>query len=164
MTSRTRASHKAMKLRELKEKVYEAWESLSSYRGCLILPENFKPEVRAGFGDLRRKSTWIKALARFEALNAAHDCLDAYTLILNSFNFTPDRWDYEYRLLIFDEFLMIPGAIDLLKLGLEQLFSASFTDTERNEAHGFFELVSGQQQRIGFSTELIGRLPAPYAA
>lgn len=111
-----------MKLNELKQKVYTAWEFLSGYRGCIIQPENFKLEVRQ-FGDLRRKDTWIKALARFEALNASHDCLDAYNLILQTFNFTPNRWDYEFRYVIFDEFLMIPGGLELIQLGLEQLLS-----------------------------------------
>lgn len=153
-----------MKLPQLKEKVYEAWEFLNGYRGCLVLPENFKPEVRREFGDLRQKETWIQALARFEALNAFHDCLDAHHLVSHTLNFTPDRWDYTFRHHIFDEFLMIPGSLDLLKLGLEQLLSTSFTDTEREEAHGFFELVSGQQGRLRLPNDTIRRLPATHAA
>lgn len=112
-----------MKLQELKHKVYEAWEFLSGYRGCVVLPENFKGEVRKEFGDLRSKKTWTQALAHYEALNAFHDCLDAHYLILHTLNFTEDRWDYELRHLIFEEFLTIPGALGLLKLGLEQLIS-----------------------------------------
>lgn len=151
-----------MKLQQLKQKVYEAWEFLSGYRGSLIQPENFKPEVR-GFGDLRRKDTWIKALVRFEALNAAHDCLDASSLILITLNFTPERWDYEYRHQIFDEFLMIPEGLELIKTGLEQLFSTDFTLQEREEANGFFELVSGTgagSRAIGS----LGQLTAAHAA
>jgi hypothetical protein len=149
---------------ELKEKTYEAWEFLSGYRGCVVLPEEFRSTMRREFGDLRKKVTWTKAIARFLALNAFHDCLDAHTLVLETLNFTPLRWDYEFRDLIFDEFIMIPGAIDLIKLGLNQVFSASFTDAERDEAHGFFELVSREQERIGLPTEFAGRLPATYAA
>lgn len=162
MACATRAS--PMKLPELKQEVYDAWEFLSGYRGCVVLPENFKPEVRREFGDLRRKETWIKALARFEALNAFHDCLDAYHLVLHTFNFTPDRLDYEYRHAIFDEFLTIPGALDLLKLGLEQLWSNSFTNDDREETHGFFTLVAEQQRRSGLPTEFVGRLSAADAA
>jgi hypothetical protein len=147
-----------MKLAQLKQKVYEAWEFLNTYKGRVLQPENFQAEIRT-FGDLRRKNTWVKALARFEALNAYHNCLDAYMLILNDFNFTSDRWDYEYRHQIVDEFLMIPDALDLLKLGLEQLFSEPFTQEDRKEAHGFFELVEEQRGRIGLPIRLIWRLP-----
>lgn len=152
-----------MKLPELKQRVYEAWEFLSGYRGSVLQPERFKPEMRT-FGDLRRKETWVQALARFEALNAAHDCLDAYNLILISFNFTPDRWDYEYRHRILDEFLMVPGAIDLLKLGLEQLFTSPFTDQDRSEAHGFFELVAEQPGRFGLPVGSVRQLDGASAA
>jgi hypothetical protein len=154
----------SMKLRELKQKVYDAWEFLSGYRNCVVLPENFKGEVRKEFGDLRYKETWIRALARYEALNAFHDCLDAHQLILHTLNFTEDRWDYEFRYRIFDEFLMIPDALDLLKLGLEQLMSDSFTPSDRRDANGFYQLVAGQQGRDRLPTELARRLPATHAA
>lgn len=161
----TAASPSAMKLRELKQRVFESWEFLSGYRGCVVLPENFKPEVKAEFGDLRYKETWIKALARYEALNALHDCLDAHYLVLHTLNFTEDRWDYEFRHRIFDEFLMIPQALPLLKLGLEQLVSSSFSDHDRREAHGFLELVAEKQggdRRL--PDELTWRLPAAHTA
>jgi hypothetical protein len=125
----------------------------------VVLPENFKKEVRQEFGDLRCKETWIRALARYEALNAFHDCLDAHYLVLHTLNFTEDRWDYEFRYHIFDEFLMIPGALDLLKLGLEQLMSESFTPSDRRDADGFYQLVAAKQGRDRLPTELAGRLP-----
>ena len=164
MTRSSRPSPISMKLPELKSQVYEAWELLSSYLDCVVLPENFKQEVRQEFGDLRYKETWVRALARYEALNAFHDCLDAHYLIRYTFNFTEDRWDYEFRYRIFDEFLMIPGALDLLKLGLEQLMSDSFTPNDRREADGFYQLVAEQQGRDLLPTELAGRLPATHAA
>lgn len=164
MDNPTKASPVSMKLHELKQRVYEAWEFLNGYRGCVVLAENFKPDVRQEFGDLRYKETWVKALARYEALNAFHDCLDANYLVLHTFNFTEDRWDYEFRYRIFDEFLMIPDALDLLKLGLEQLVSNSFTDHDRRQAHGFLELVAGQQGRRGLSAQLTGQLPAAHTA
>jgi len=46
-----------MKLSELKQRVYSAWECLSDFNDALIQQENFLQEVRA-FGDLRRKLTW----------------------------------------------------------------------------------------------------------
>lgn len=147
-----------MKLCDLKSKVFDAWEFLSSYRGCVVLAENFKTEVRQEFGDLRYKDTWIRALARYEALNAFHDCLDAHYLVLHTLNFTEGRWDYGLRHRIFDEFLMIPGALDLIKLGLEQLMSDSFTSSDREDADGFYQLVAEQRGRDRLPAELAGRL------
>ena len=163
MAVSSRASPMSMKLYELKRKVYDAWEFLSGYRDCVVLPENFKGEVKKEFGDLRYKETWIKALARYEALNAFHDCLDAHTLILHTLNFTEDRWDYEFRHRIFDEFLLIPGALELLKLGLEQLMSG-VTSIDRGDADGFYKLVAEQQRKDGLPIELAGRLQASHAA
>jgi hypothetical protein len=131
-----------MKLPELKEKVYEAWESLNTFKGVIAQPDSFKPEVRS-LGDLRRKATWVKALTQFQALNSYKACLDAYSLILNDFNFTPDRWDYEFRNEILDQFLTMPDGLDLIRLGLEQLFSSTFTSQEREEAHGSLRRLTG---------------------
>ncbi|MBD2054470.1 hypothetical protein H6F88_00200, partial [Oculatella sp. FACHB-28] len=97
---------------ELKQHVWEEWEQLNSFKGVLAQPQNFKPEVRQ-FGDLRCKATWVKALARFTAVNVYKSCLDAYSLILHDFNFKPERWDYEFRELILNEFLAMPDALDL---------------------------------------------------
>jgi hypothetical protein len=130
-----------MKLRELKERVFEEWKDHCWFKRSVIQPELFKTEIRKDFGDLRRKVTWEKALCRFRALNAKIGLLDAYTLILSTFNFTPDDWDYEYRHQIVEEFLMLPNGLELIKLGLEQLLSVDFTSEERGKAHGFFELV-----------------------
>lgn len=161
MTVTSRAS--PMKLSELKQATYQAWQDLNTWKGQVMQPENFKSEVKT-FGDLRRKDTWVRALARFEATFAHRSCLDAWSLILHSFNFTPDREDYEYRHAIFEEFLLYPDALDLIKLGLEQLYSADFTPQEREEANGFFELVAEQQTRRGLPINIVRRLPGVSAA
>jgi hypothetical protein len=147
-----------MRLQELKQQVYQAWECLSTFNLAVVQPENFLSEVRQQFGDLRRKETWVKALARFTARNCYDACLDAYSLILYDFNFTRDRWDYEYRYLIIEEFLTIPGALELIQLGLEQLFSSTFTPHEREQANGFFELVPAAAVRVGLSVGFIRQL------
>jgi hypothetical protein len=147
-----------MKLLELKEKVYYAWRDLNLWKGGIVMqPENFKPEMKT-FGDLRRKDTWVRALARFRAINSWQSCLDAYSLILYDFNFTPEEWDYEFRHQILEQFLMFPGALDLLKLGFEQLYSADFTPQEREAAHGVFELVAEQQARTGLPVGSVRQL------
>ncbi len=101
---------------------------------------------------------------RHEVLNACHDCLDAHSLVLHTLNFTEDRWDYEFRHRIFDEFLIIPDALDLLKLGLEQLMSESFSSSDRRGVNGCYQLVAEQQGRDRCSTELAGRISIAHAA
>ncbi|NJN62583.1 MAG: hypothetical protein HC795_14640 [Coleofasciculaceae cyanobacterium RL_1_1] len=149
-----------MKLQDLKSRVREAWEFLSSYRNCVVLREQFKAQIRQEFGDLRYKRTWEQALARYEALNIFHDCLDASYLVLHALNFVPERWDYEYRHQIFNEFLTISGSLELLKLALEQVLSNSFSTIEWSQAGGFYNLVAeqaGREQRL--PVELARRVP-----
>lgn len=130
-----------MRLAELKEKTFEQWKRHCWFKQVVIQPELFKQEIRSQFGDLRKRSTWESALCRFKALNSQIGLVDAYTLITSTFNYNPDRWDYDYRYRIFEEFLTLPDSIELIKIGLEQLFSSDFTTQERQEANGFFELV-----------------------
>lgn len=136
-----------MKLPELKHRTEEAWKDLHEAYGALATGA-CKDEVRANFGDLRRRDTWIRALASFEARFHHAACLDAWSLITHSFNLTPDRWDYEIRHEFFEAFLQLPDGLELLKMGLEQLF-ANFTAEER-ECNGFLELVAEQRERRGF--------------
>jgi hypothetical protein len=152
-----------MRISELKQQVYEEWHRRHWYKQAVCSPstpasdEMFKREIRT-YGDLRRKVTWVKALARFSALNSYEACLDACNLILYDFNFTPERWDYEFRHQVIEEFLMLPGSLDLIKLGLEQLFSDTFTQHERSQANGFFELVQEHSGGArGIATESIGQ-------
>lgn len=132
---------KPMKLKELKQAAYQAWKKVSRYNLAVVQPENFQQEVRSKFGDRRYKRTWVKALAYYRAQASYDSCLDAYMLILNAFNFTPERWDYEYRHEILDAFLMMPEGVELIRAGLEQLFSTDFTQSDREEANGFFAMV-----------------------
>jgi hypothetical protein len=146
-----------MKLPELKKKVWTLWTKLNSWKGELTSsPESFVAEMK-GIGDRRYKQTWITALCRFEATMIHRNCLDAWTLIAYSFNYTPERWDYEFRHEILDEFLTYPDGLELIKVGLEQIFASSdFSPQEQQETteNGFFELVGERAEkfrRIGFA-------------
>jgi hypothetical protein len=163
MKSREPPATTHMKLKELKTKVFSLWADYTRWYGKAIAPvEAFKPEIRSQFGDLRKRSTWEAAYCRYSAMVSQIGLLDAYRLILNDFNFTPTREDYQYRHRIFDEWLMLPDGLDLIKLGLEQLFSTDFTPQEREHAHGFFELVqeSTRGELAGITTRSIGQLTA----
>ena len=160
-----------MKLLELKKRVWDVWVKLNSWKGELTSsPESYVAEIKS-FGDRRYKKTWVKALARFKATRIHRNCLDAWTLISISFNYTPDCWDYEYRHEILDEFLTYSDGLELLKVGLEQIFASNddFSPQEQKEAseNGFFELVAereGDPRRLslsdGFTRTFAGTRPA----
>ncbi|NEP61210.1 MAG: hypothetical protein F6K31_30240 [Symploca sp. SIO2G7] len=156
-------SWEAMKLPELKKRVWRTWCHINSWKGELTSPpESYVAEVK-GFGDRRYKKTWIKALARFEAMFTYETCLDAWALISISFNFTPGHRNYEYRHEILDEFLMYPDGLEMIKDGLEQVFSTDCSPQERENAHGFFKLLEERESEhrgigsaVGFNRELAG--------
>lgn len=110
-----------MKLAQLKQEVYECWEDLSRFRNALIQPENFRAEMRT-FGDLRYKRTWQKAYAAFYAKNAWDSGITPHTAVAYVFNFTPERWDYELRQEIIEQYISIPGALEFIIEGLEEIY------------------------------------------
>ncbi|MGB3493875.1 MAG: hypothetical protein WBA57_14190 [Elainellaceae cyanobacterium] len=128
-----------MKMQQLKDATYRAWENLSRFNGAVVQPQTFKPEMRC-FGDLRYKATWEKAYCNFAARNKADACLDAYELITVQFNYALDHSAYDLRHQIFDAFMALPEGADLLKTGLDQLLG-DFTAETKAEAHGFYRLV-----------------------
>lgn len=136
-----------MKLAELKQRVYESWECLSSYNSAVIQPENFKLEVRR-YGDLRCKTTWQSAYAAFLAQNIWDAGISEYDLIVVQLNFTPDRWDYELRHQVLEQFLFIPGALEFIIRGLEQIYRSTSKE-DRECAHGLLAMVSRQSGGTG---------------
>ena len=108
------------------------------------------------FGDRHYKKTWIQALCGFEAALLYKSCLDSWALITINLNFTPDRWDYEYRHQILDEFLMYPDGLEIIRNGIEQLYSADFNTQDSEEANGFFRLVAERERDAGRIDLLIG--------
>ncbi|MEO0759710.1 MAG: hypothetical protein AAFY78_22875 [Cyanobacteria bacterium J06648_16] len=146
-----------MKLPELKERTRYVWEILHSWKGEPVeSTDQFVQEIRS-FGDRRFKRTWIKALCRFKAMLAYESCLDAWALLAISFNFSPDRWDYELRHQILDEFLMYPDSLEIIKAGLEDLFSDDFTPQEREQINGFYSMVE-ERERVHRGLGLTARL------
>ncbi len=151
----------AMKLPELKKRVWRVWTRLNSWKGELTsAPERYVEDVKR-FGDRRYKQTWIKALARFEAMRTYETCLDGWALIAINFNFTPTHRNYEFRHEIIDEFLMYPDGLEMIKDGLEQLFSSDFSPQERETAHGFYSLVEERERQhrgIGIPVGPVGAI------
>ena len=150
-----------MKLPEIKKKVRSIWNTLNEWDGAVLQPEQFDREMKT-FGDRRYKETWVKALCRYKAMLAIEGCLDSWVLLTSTFDFQPDHWDYEYRHRIFDEFLMYPEAVEIIKTGLEDIFHKDFDTQEREKADGFFKLLGereGSARTLGFSTGLAGAIP-----
>lgn len=148
-----------MNLAELKEEVRDTWEDLQGTYADVVLPETFLPEIRK-YGDLRKKATWEKA---FVYLYTAffHRCagIEAYWYVTDFFNFTPDKRFYEYRHELFEAFLQYPDGLDIIKLGLEQLYRHTATQTENID--GFYRLVQEQRERAnGLPARSAGQLPA----
>jgi hypothetical protein len=153
-----------MKLVHLKRLTHDFWIDVLTIRCVVINPDSFKTELRSQFGDLRLRATWEKALARYYAQIIHDACLDACNLILYGLNFNPGDRLYPYRHAIFEEFLAFSDGLDMIKLGLEDIFQTNnFTTQERQEAkdNGFFELVREQSpggSLNGRATEFIGQL------
>jgi hypothetical protein len=137
-----------VKLSELKQRVYSAWECLSDFNDALIQQENFLQEVRA-FGDLRRKLTWQKAYCSFWARNIFDSNSDNRSLITVFFNYTPAQWDWELRHEIIDQFLTISGGLDCIINGLEQIFNYPINKEEEETALGVLKLVQEQSGGSG---------------
>ena len=153
-----------MKLPELKKRVKRTWDIL--HTGFTVQPGQFEQEVKA-FGDRRYKKTWVAAMCRYEAMFAIESCLDSWMLLTNTFAFKPERWDYEYRHQIFDEFLMYPEALEAIKTGLEDLFSKDFSNQQREQADVFFRLLeerTGENRAIGSTVENIRTIEVLRAA
>lgn len=149
-----------MKLQELKAQTRELWNYSHKSHGAIAIAADFKPEMRH-FGDLRYKKTWQRAYCHFYARQIHDCCLDAFTVPL-SLSLPEDDWRYPYRETIFDEFMKLPGGLELLREGLEQLFIDPdyCTPEERKDGYGVLGLVQGRDNGgvRCFSDEFIRRL------
>ncbi|MEM9809366.1 MAG: hypothetical protein AAF959_29300 [Cyanobacteria bacterium P01_D01_bin.56] len=157
----SKINESTMKLPEIKKKVRNIWNTLNEWDGVVLQPEQFDREIKT-FGDRRYKETWVNALCRYKAMLAIEGCLDSWMLLTSTFDFQPDHWDYEYRHRIFDEFLMYPEAVEIIKTGLEDIFNKDFDVQEREKADGFFKLLGereGSAGTIGFPTRFTGQIP-----
>jgi hypothetical protein len=150
-----------MKLQALKQKALSLWKDIAEIDQVVLQPEHFKAEVKT-IGDLRRKATWERAIARFEA-RIFHDCcLDAYNLIVHSLNFgTEGRWDYFLKDLIIEEFLSYPDGLDMIRIGLEDLFKLDFSAQVRDAAYGLSAMVQQQLECRGNIGQSVGSVRQP---
>ena len=148
-----------MKLPFLKAKTRELWNYSHKTHSAIVIDAHFKPEMRH-YGDLRRKVTWEQAYCHFYARYIYDCCLDAYTVVFG-LSISEEDWRYPYRELIFAEYLKLPESLELLRLGLEQIFidPDDYTPQEREEAYGVLGLVQKQPRGDGWlPDEFVQRL------
>lgn len=109
-----------MKLQELKEETLGWWRHITEMRSFEPIVADFKTDVRK-FGDLRYKSTWIKAhgayfvegvMQSMEGWNGIRDCL-----------WCDHPSTKEYFDDILEAFLQHPDGLEFLRTGLEQLYA-----------------------------------------
>lgn len=127
-----------MKFAELKFQVYECWHDLSAFNSAIVQPKNFRSALRQ-FGDLRYQETWKKAYCSFADRNMFDANSDNRSLVRVEFNFYPERWDWELRHQILDEFLSISDALEYLIDGLEDIFCQPLDREEKEIADGGLE-------------------------
>jgi hypothetical protein len=133
-----------MNLNELKQESYSAWEYLHQQKRSVIQPEAFKSEVRT-FGNLRYKATWRKAFAAFQAQTHWHSGITEHTAIVYVFGDSSSEWDSDLRRLMLEYFLMIPGAVEFISRGLEQIYSSNDKE-DRECANELLQMVSRESE------------------
>ncbi|MBD2230966.1 hypothetical protein [Phormidium tenue] len=142
-------------IQKLKAEVFRVWCWIHRSNMAQVQPENFEPEVRRLFGDLRLKHTWEKAYSHF-FVSWVFDCIcdgDTYFQVLDPKDWYD--WEYELRLLTFQALAAHPRS--------ESMTRNSYSYIARYEraslADGFFalakEAVERQQQYSTSSTVVI---------
>ncbi|MEM1256394.1 MAG: hypothetical protein AAGI69_28495 [Cyanobacteria bacterium P01_H01_bin.21] len=135
-----------MKMSQLKQHVLTQWKSLHSWCGELTSPlEQFDSDIRKQFGDRRYKTTWVRALAYYQAQRVYESCIDSTLLITHTLNFSPQDRLYEYRNEILDAFLQYENGLDLIKQGLENLYFNGFTAQDSESAYGILKLLEARE-------------------
>ncbi len=136
-----------MKLQDLKDKTWDIWLLLHECSEAVPQPENFKPEVRA-FGDLRYRDTWKQALGHFMAMSIVRSVLEPVSLVTFYLNPPRDDWSWEVRRETFEAYIRIPGALELVREGLNEIFGSP-SSYQGEDLNGIFELVENSARVRG---------------
>ncbi len=75
--------------------------------------------------------------------------------------YTPDEWDWELRHEILDQFLTLPGGLDCIINGLEQILKYPIDPEEVEIANGVLKLVQEQSGRNTAKNQTIIPLVTP---
>lgn len=160
-----------LKLRQLREEAYGAWEGLCLIKGVYLgapesidLPEEeaeklpwanetFKAEVRQQFGDLRCRSTWEKAAIYYTAHSVVQSYMEPYMIVgfmaSTEFMTSPVREHYGDQ--VIELMLQFPEIVDIVKRGLEQLYYESDRAEDRDIAQVFLKEVTPRLPGAGLA-------------
>ena len=124
-------------IQTLKKRVRRYWEMAYRSRMAVVQDENFLPEVRRLFGDLRLKHTWERAYSHF-FVNWVVGCAieaDTYFGVLDPAQW--EDWAYELRFLIVEAIAAHPETESLTS----NAWSYLVRYRRESVANGFFRLV-----------------------
>ncbi|HEY9879658.1 MAG TPA: hypothetical protein V6D29_14465 [Leptolyngbyaceae cyanobacterium] len=124
-------------IQTLKQNVLRFWTMLHTSTASVCQSENFKPEVRKLFGDLRRKNTWEKAFAHFYVqwvLSCAADG-DIFFKLMDPNRWAP--WQQALRFFILEALLTDRKAEEVIGGSYESLAVNNRTEL----ANGLLELA-----------------------
>lgn len=132
-------------IQALKRYVRRYWEMAHRSRMAVVQGENFLPEVRKLFGDLRLKHTWERAYSHF-FVNWVVGCAveaDSYFQVLDPSQW--EAWAYELRFLTLEAIAAHPETESMASNALSYLVRYK----KENLANGFIELIEESVRRQG---------------
>ncbi|MFG6094073.1 hypothetical protein SPB21_02430 [Leptothoe sp. ISB3NOV94-8A] len=117
----------------LKNETYLEWELLHDEQGAYA--QGFKADIRKQFGDLRKRETWERAAVYYTALGVAETpnledwqkvCWIAIPGYLGK-----DLLMEHYQPELLDCLMQMPKFVEIVKLGLEQVYQREDLDKEQ---------------------------------
>lgn len=135
-------------IQALKKRVLRYWSMAHRSRMAEVQEENFLPEVRKLFGDLRLKHTWERAYSHF-FVNWVVGCAvegDTYFGVLDPSEWSD--WEYELRFLTLEAIAAHPETKSLTLNALSYLVRYK----RESRANGFIRLVEEANRRQGLKS------------
>jgi hypothetical protein len=148
-----------MKLKTLKQIVWQTWHQHHKLERAIAVPETFKPEMRR-YGDLRRRATWEAAYAALQAAIIDNPVLEPGMAIQIYFTQPEEPQLVEYNDQVLSAYLQFPHALEAIRDGLEQLFYQPCDPEDREDAIAFIQRLRGLPQILEHDSLLRGLLAA----
>lgn len=128
-------------LKFLKEEVFALWDT--EFSAVAAQPEQFKPDVRKRFGDLRKRATWENAYAYYysEMVSGAIGYEAEGLYQIHFAVSTWPAWQKSLRLKILDALIANPRCLELLRNSLEAMINFRGISYAEAVADEFLSLV-----------------------
>ncbi len=152
-----------LKLKQLREETYAAWELLGSSKGTYLgapetvgLPPHqaerlpwtnntFKDDIRRQFGDLRCRDTWERAAIQLTAHQMVQSYMEPYEIVgyMASATYMRCYIRAHYGDRLIDAMLAFPEVLGIIKRGLEQLYEEPQNPENVAMVRSFLQRFSG---------------------